>query len=320
VYEEASDLGEPSRMQTEPRSPEVASGTVRTVIGAVGRVLVTVGLLILLFVAYQLWGTGIYEARAQSDLESKFDRELARREPQSTTSTTAGTTSTTAPVELPATPAAGDPVGVIKIDEIGVDKVVVEGTTVPDLRQGPGHYAGSAMPGQLGNAAIAGHRTTYGAPFGDLDQLAPGDTISVRMLTGTWRYQLTRDPFVVSPSQTEVLDPVPGEATLTLTTCHPRYSASERLIVQARLAPDQTGLPASDQRTQLVLDTGLSGGSESRAPVYLWGLIAAAVGGLWWVLFHRYPRWTTWLAGAIPFLVVLFVFYTYLERVLPNNY
>jgi sortase A len=320
VYEEASDLGEPSRMQTEPRSPEVASGTVRTVIGAVGRVLVTVGLLILLFVAYQLWGTGIYEARAQSDLESEFDRDLARREPQSTTSTTAGTTSTTAPVELPATPAAGDPVGVIKIDKIGVDKVVVEGTTVPDLRQGPGHYAGSAMPGQLGNAAIAGHRTTYGAPFGDLDQLAPGDTISVRMLTGTWRYQLTRDPFVVSPSQTEVLDPVPGEATLTLTTCHPRYSASERLIVQARLAPDQTGLPAPDQRTQLVLDTGLSGGSESRAPVYLWGLIAAAVGGLWWVLFHRYPRWTTWLAGAIPFLVVLFVFYTYLERVLPNNY
>jgi sortase A len=320
VYEGASDLGEPSRMQTEPRSPEVASGTVRTVIGAIGRVLVTVGLLILLFVAYQLWGTGIYEARAQSDLESEFDRDLARREPQSTTSTTAGTTSTTAPVELPATPAGGDPVGVITIDKIGVDKVVVEGTTVPDLRQGPGHYAGSAMPGQLGNAAIAGHRTTYGAPFGDLDQLTRGDTISVRMLTGTWRYQLTRDPFVVSPSQTEVLDPVPGEATLTLTTCHPRYSASERLIVQARLAPDQTGLPAPDQRTQLVLDTGLSGGSESRAPVYLWGLIAAAVGGLWWVLFHRYPRWTTWLAGAIPFLVVLFVFYSYLERVLPNNY
>jgi sortase A len=328
VYEEASDLGEPSRSRTEPRSPEVASGTVRTVIGAIGRVLVTVGLLILLFVAYQLWGTGIYEARAQSDLESKFDRELARREPQSTTSTTAGTTSTTAPVELPATPAAGDPVGVIKIDNIGVDKVVVEGTTVPDLRQGPGHYAGSAMPGQLGNAAIAGHRTTYGAPFGDLDQLTRGDTISVRTLTGTWEYVLTDEPFAVNPGQTDVLDPSTDPstgqplATLTLTTCEPKYQASERLIVKAQLSDTNRGspLPASDQRTQLVLNTGLSGGSESRAPVYLWGLIAAAVGGLWWVLFHRYPRWTTWLAGAIPFLVVLFVFYTYLERVLPNNY
>jgi sortase A len=321
VYEEASDLGEPSRMQTEPRSPEVASGTVRTVIGAIGRVLVTVGLLILLFVAYQLWGTGIYEARAQSDLESEFDRELARREPQSPTTTTSGTTSTTAPLVLPSTPAAGDPVGLIKIDEIGVDKVVVEGTTVPDLRKAPGHYEGSPLPGQLGNAAIAGHRTTYGAPFGNLDQLALGDTISIQTLTGTWKYELTRDPFVVSPTQTEVLDPVPGEATLTLTTCNPKYSASERLIVQARL--DQDGPPAlqaPDTQPKLVLDTGLSGGSESRAPVFLWGLIAAVVGGLWWLLFHRYLRWTAWVAGAIPFLVVLFVFYSYLERVLPNNY
>ena len=75
-----------------------------------------------------------------------------------------------------------------------------------------------------------------------------------------------------------------------------------------------------DGRVLLVLDTGLSGGSESRTPAYLWGLIAAAVGGLWWLVFHRYPRWTTWFGGAIPFLVVLFFFYTYLERVLPNNY
>jgi sortase A len=321
VYEDPSDLGEPSRGQPVPRRPEVASGPVRTVIGAVGRVLVTVGLLILLFVAYQLWGTGIYEARAQSDLESQFDRELARQNSQSPTTTTSGTTSTTAPLALPSTPAAGDPVGVIKIDEIGVDKVVVEGTTVPDLRKAPGHYEGSPLPGQLGNAAIAGHRTTYGAPFGDLDQLALGDTISIQTLTGTWRYELTRDPFVVSPTQTEVLDPVPGEATLTLTTCNPKYSASERLIVQARL--DQDGPPAlqaPDTQPKLVLDTGLSGGSESRAPVFLWGLIAAVVGGLWWLLFHRHPRWTAWVAGAIPFLVALFVFYSYLERVLPNNY
>jgi sortase A len=328
VYEGPSDLGEPSSTQPETQSAELASGTVRTVIGAIGRVLVTVGLLILLFVAYQLWGTGIYEARAQSDLESQFDRELSREESQSTATTASGSTSTTTPVELPPVPAAGDPVGVIKIDKIGVDKVVVEGTSVPDLRKGPGHYAASAMPGQLGNAAIAGHRTTYGAPFGDLDQLARGDTISVRTLSGTWEYVLTDDPFAVNPSQTEVLDPTIDEstgqplATLTLTTCEPKYQASERLIVKAQLsdASRRPPLPASDQRSQLVLDTGLSGGSESRAPVYLWGLIAAVVGGLWWLLFHRYPRWTTWVAGAIPFLVALFVFYTYLERVLPNNY
>jgi sortase A len=301
---------------------------VRTVIGAIGRVLVTVGLLILLFVAYQLWGTGIYEARAQSDLESQFNGELGRQRSQSTTTTTttATPTATTEPAALPPVPADGDPVGVIKIDKIGVDKVVVEGTSVPDLRKGPGHYAGSPLPGQLGNAAIAGHRTTYGAPFGDLDQLARGDKISVRTLTGTWEYEvLDNYPIAVAPNQTEVLDPTTDPATgqqlatLTLTTCEPKYQATERLVVKAQLTSRQTALPGPD-RTKLVLDTGLSGGSESRTPVFVAGLIAAIVGGLWWLLFHRYPRWTTWLAGVIPFLVALFVFYTYLERVLPNNY
>jgi len=299
---------------------------VRTVIGAIGRVLVTAGLLILLFVAYQLWGTGIYEARAQSDLESQFNRELTRQRSQSTTTTTATPTATTAPLALPSTPADGDPVGVIKIDKIGVDKVVVEGTSVPDLRKGPGHYTGSPLPGQLGNAAIAGHRTTYGAPFGDLDQLARGDAISVRTLTGTWDYEvLDNYPIAVNPDQTEVLDPTTDPATgqplatLTLTTCEPKYQATKRLVVKAQLTTRQTPLPGPD-RTKLALDTGLSGGSEPRTPVFVAGLIAALVGGLWWLVFHRYPRWTTWFAGVIPFLVALFVFYTYFERVLPNNY
>jgi sortase A len=305
---------------------------VRTVIGAVGRVLITVGLLILLFVAYQLWGTGIYEARAQSDLKSQFNHDLALQGSPSTTTTSGATsttapTATTAPAALSAAPADGDPVGVIKIDKIGVDKVVVEGTSVPDLRKGPGHYTGSPLPGQLGNAAIAGHRTTYGAPFGDLDQLAQGDKISVRTLTGTWEYVLVDDPFAVKPDQTEVLDPTidpaTGQplATLTLTTCEPKYQATERLVVKAKLSATnkQQPLPGPG-RTKLVLDAGLTGGSESRTPVFIAGLIAALVGGLWWLLFHRYPRWTTWFAGVIPFLVVLFLFYTYLERVLPNNY
>ena len=303
----------------------------RTVIGAVGRVLVTAGVLILLFVAYQLWGTGIYQARAQSDLQSQFNRELAgRRTTTSTPSSAVGAptsttapTATTAPLDLPPVPAEGDPVGVIKIDKIGVDQVVVEGTTVPDLRKGPGHYTGSPMPGQIGNAAIAGHRTTYGAPFGDLDQLARGDRISVRTLTGTWMYVLIDDPFAVKPNQTEVLDPTTDPttgqqlATLTLTTCNPKYQATERLVVKARLTDQQTPLPGTSQ-TRII--AGLSGGSEPRAPVYIAGVILALVGGAWWYLFHRYPRWITWVAGVIPFLVALFVFYTYLERVLPNNY
>jgi sortase A len=311
---------------------------VRTALRAVGRVLITVGLLILLFVAYQLWGTAIWEARAQSDLENQFERELDRAGTDTspttttapsttgpTTSSTAATTPTTTPQAVPVVPPAGDPVGVIRIDKIGVDKVVVEGTTVPDLRKGPGHYEGSPLPGQRGNAAVAGHRTTYGAPFENLDQLAEGDLISVETVTGTWRYELTENPFSVNPSEVAVLEPTTDERTgeqlptLTLTTCDPKYSASRRLIVKAELS-EQTPLPAPEAQPRLVLDTGLSGGSESRAPTIFWGFVAAAVGGLWWLVFHRYPRWTTWVAGAIPFLVALFIFYTFLERVLPNNY
>src|SRR5207245_8853178 len=118
------------------------------------------------------------------DPQTQSNRHLARQGAQSTTTTSGATsttapTATTAPPALSPAPADGDPVGVIKIDKIGVDKVVVEGTSVPDLRKGPGHYTGSPLPGQLGNAAIAGHRTTYGAPFGALDQLAPTEPVSV---------------------------------------------------------------------------------------------------------------------------------------------
>lgn len=121
----------------------------------------------------------------------------------------------------------------VRIPRIGVDKIVVEGVGTEDLKRGPGHYPGTPLPGQLGNAAIAGHRTTYGAPFGDLDELVEGDAIIVETLAGSFRY-LVETSIVVSPDQTEVLDPTPT-AHLTLTTCHPRFSARQRLVVRAAL-------------------------------------------------------------------------------------
>jgi sortase A len=317
--------GPPFRAQQRRGRSDLVSCSVRTVVRAVGKVLLTFGLLLLLFVAYQLWGTGLYQARAQSDLKDKFDRQVSHQTvgnaPTAGPSSTApdGPATTTQPPAAQLAPGDGDPVGIIKIPKIGVDQVVVEGTSVPDLRKGPGHYPESPLPGQLGNAAIAGHRTTYGAPFGDLDQLSKNDVISIQTLAGTWHYVLTDAPFAVSPDQTEVLLPTieSGQqiATLTLTTCNPKYSASQRLVVKARLT--EPPLPAPKQQTKL---TGLSGTPESRTPAVVWGLIAAAVGGLWWFTFHRYPRWFIWFAGVVPFLAVLFVFYTYLERVLPNNF
>jgi len=125
----------------------------------------------------------------------------------------------------------------------------------------------------------------------------------------------------VDPNDRDVLNPTEGLATLTLTTCNPKYSAAERLIVTAALAPGLVPLPPSPGVTDSPKTiSGLSGERSSRAPALLWGIIAAAVGLIWWFLFHRYPRWTTWFIGVVPFLVVLFVFYTYLERMLPSNY
>jgi sortase A len=277
---------------------------VRKAIGFIGRSLITVGLLILLFVAYQL---------------------------PTTPDTVAPTTTTTVPLLAPEIPEEGKPVAIIRIPKIGVDEVVIEGTTVADLRIGPGHYVETPLPGQVGNAGIAGHRTTYGAPFGDLDQLTTGDEITVQTLTGNWRYELMEEPFEVTPDKVEVLlprfekNPTTGVdepmTTLTLTTCHPRYSAAKRLIVVAKLAPAQEPLPAPPQPPRAERITfGLTGERESRTPTVIWGIVTAVVGLLWWWWFHRHPRWTTWFTGLVPFAIALVGFYYFLERVLPNNY
>ncbi len=290
---------------------------VRRVVNAVGRVLVTVGILLLLFVAYQLWGTGFYEASQQSNLKSDFRAQQAQAERAA--APVSGTTTTTTP--LPPPP-EGDPLGIIRIPKIGLDRAIVQGITVPDLRKGPGHYPDTPMPGQLGNAAIAGHRTTYGAPFNRLDEVVPGDEIDVVTLAGTFRYRVTRQ-LIVSPKQTEVLNPT-ADATLTLTTCNPKYSARERLVVQATLdlphspEPAKSSVPKS--RTRHLAIDDLAGTRESRLPVIWWALIVAAIGGLWWWLFHRKPRWWVWVLGAIPFLALYAVFCFYLERVLPPGF
>jgi sortase A len=326
--------GRTDRVRTGATRASVSLSRMRRFIGAVGRVLVTGGLLILLFVAYQLWGTGLLQARYQDDLRAQFEETLEESAPASTgptspaTATPSTTTTPTAPppVEVPS---AGDAVATLDIPRLGLSQVVIEGVNVDDLRSGPGHYPATPLPGQAGNAAIAGHRTTYGAPFGELDQLAVGDEIHLRTVQGDFTYAVSTLPFVVSPDDGSVLDPQPdagrpGEnvATLTLTTCNPKYSAAERLIVQASLVLPQGAVPlaptvAEDAPLEI---SGLDGEQSSRAPAILWGAIAALVGLAWWLLFRRFPRWYVWALGAIPFLVVLFVFFTYLERLLPTSY
>ena len=131
----------------------------------------------------------------------------------------------------------------ILIPDIGVDTIVVEGTTLSALEAGAGHYQGTALPCEQGNAAIAGHRTTYGKPFAEIDQLAAGDRITLETPVGRCTYRVLDGPFITHPADFGVL--VQGAGTsLTLTTCHPPGKADQRLIVQAKLVSSRV-FPAS---------------------------------------------------------------------------
>lgn len=134
----------------------------------------------------------------------------------------------------------GDSLTRIQIPRIGVDVVVVEGTTASALRAGAGHYPKTPLPCEVGNVAIAGHRTTYGRPFHDLDQLQPGDRVTLETPIGECTYEVDKDPFIVAPTQTDVVDNTPDAARLTLTTCHPKGSARERLILTATMVSAET--------------------------------------------------------------------------------
>ncbi len=129
-------------------------------------------------------------------------------------------------------PLPGDAIGEIDFPTLDQSFFVVEGTDPDDLRKGPGHYADTPLPGQRGTVAIAGHRTTYGAPFRNVDQLDRGDRIVLQMPYGRFVYRVQKTE-IVEPSQTEVTDPV-GYNRLVLTACHPLYSAAQRIVVFAR--------------------------------------------------------------------------------------
>jgi sortase A len=312
---------------------------VRRTLAAIGRMLVTIGLLILLFVSYELWGTGIFTARDQSRLKSQFHKELALAQPADnpvvTAPTTPGkphkpapTTSTTINPKFEVAPPEGGIIGEIVIKKIGVDWIFREGVQLADLAQGPGHYPGTPLPGQIGNAAIAGHRTTHGAPFFRVNELAPGDQIHITTFAGSYTYVVYKQ-LVVDPTDYGVVANTP-DAELTLTSCNPRYSASQRIVIKAKLVrklSDKPHKPLTHINGKTIappapeqLATSLRGESNSDVPSVEWGIIVAVVGALWWWAFRRWRHPLTWVIGVIPFLVVLFPFYVYLERALPNGY
>ena len=130
-------------------------------------------------------------------------------------------------------PLPGDALGKLLIPSIGVSEYVIEGTDAENLRKGPGHYPDTPLPGQRGTSAVAGHRTTYGAPFRKLDQLDRGDRIVVELPYGTFVYRVERTQ-IVDDSALWVTKKVSHDR-LVLTACHPLYSAAQRIVAFARL-------------------------------------------------------------------------------------
>ncbi len=228
--------------------------------------LISVGLLMFAFVGYQLYGTGIQTAQAQNRLENEFEELLA-----GTGGGGADTDLTTLPAEGPDTVAAtvpatieatestatppsstvpparltpppqGEPLAKITIESIGLDKIVIEGVRTSDLEDGPGHFPETPLPGQYGNSAIAGHRTTHGQPFNRIDEVQVGDDVVVETIVGRYTYVVTGQ-VIVSPNDYQLVIPTldPTTATLTLTSCHPKFSARQRIVVTAVLDPDRS--------------------------------------------------------------------------------
>ncbi len=200
-----------------------------------GWAFIGLGGFVLYFLVYQLVGTNATTSREQSSLRDELRREWAAASPP----TTRDKTGTPRPV-VPRPVSLGKPMGYVEIPRIQLRKILVQGVGRDELRKGPGHVPSTVMPGQPGTLGISGHRTTYGAPFYRLNELGKGDTITLVMREATYTYTVTRSA-VVRPTDVQVLDNVRGpdgklEPTITLTTCHPRYSARQRLVVFGRLS------------------------------------------------------------------------------------
>lgn len=172
-------------------------------------------------------GTDLYSEHRQGTLQERFDEPavvqayLERRIP------------------------VGDGLTTLRIPKIDVEVLVVEGTTAAALRAGAGHYVDSPLPGEVGNVAIAGHRTTYGRPLNRMDELDEGDVVELETPVAVYTYRAVgafgghANPWVVPPTDLSVVAPEQARSLLTLTTCHPKGSARQRLIMRFELVGTQ---------------------------------------------------------------------------------
>lgn len=233
--------------------------SVRLIVRTFSELCITIGALIVLFVVYVLFWTGVKAAGATEGQIDDLQRQWAR----GTVSAPAPSASPTAPSSpgpKPPAPKAyrdGKPFAMLYIPRFGKgwEWPVLENTEVKTLQKGLGHYRGTARPGATGNFAVAGHRRTYGDPFKDFPKLRPGDPVLLTDGTTWFTYRIDKKPYRTVPSDIGVIDPVPRKSGfdgpgryLTLTTCEPEWGSSHRLIAWAHLdatQPVTEGRPAA---------------------------------------------------------------------------
>lgn len=301
-------------------------------LGRAGQILIATGVLLFLFVGYQLWGTGIEETQAQNRLQDRFEETIA----------TAPADDSPSDESTPLTIESGEPMAILRIPRIGVEKYVVEGVEPDDLKKGPGHYPHSVQPGRLGNFAVAGHRTTYGEPFRNLDELETGDEITVLDAKGREFVYLVTGITIVGPSDTWVVTTTdPDTAVLTLTTCHPEFSAKQRLVVSASLDTTRTP-PATDSSTSSTIvtsppvitddsmivrevetfDAGWFSDAGAWPDLVIWLAIEIAFVTILWRFARRRSggaKFTMLAVGVLPGLVFLYFVFQNVSRLLPPN-
>ncbi|MBV9292919.1 MAG: class E sortase [Frankiales bacterium] len=226
------------------RAPPGRGEALRTMARGVGQLLITLGVVILLFVGYELWFTGLYTQAQQHKLERQLETQWR------------GNGVDVSRLRVDHVP-LGSGLAILRIPRFGKHwhMVIVEGTEFSDLQKGPGHYPGTALPGQVGNFAVAGHRTTYLHPFYNIDHLKPGTKIVLETKTMWFTYTVENLPNtpgyphvpfqeIVDPTDVAVSYPVPDQPDmhakptlrlLTFTSCNPRYSAAQRIVLHAVL-------------------------------------------------------------------------------------
>jgi sortase A len=283
------------------KDTKASPGRISRLLDAVGRTMIAAGLLLLTFVAYQLWGTGIAEDRAQNDMATQFVQ------PQ------------------PVQPQFGGLVGRISIPSIGVSKYVVAGVRLKDLERGPGLFPGSPLPGQKGNVAIAGHRTTFGAPFSRIDEIQNNEKIILESRDGTFTYRVNGEPKIVSATDVAVVKTTnPDIATITLVSCYPKWTSTQRIIVVATLDSTETPLPptpfALNEATTQEPIAGWFHDPTAWPTVLFFGLALILIRVVAGVMTRRGRRkiFVYPIAAGI-FVPTLFLFFGGLSRLQPAN-